>query len=146
MSLPFRIALAQSCPLSAHPGPPALGKQPSPSPFPTLDFNLIRVVEMVERAKSQRAEIVIFPEYFLQGIVNDCRQVSQKSQVRGGVAQARSVVPHLSLGTSRHFPRLTRTNPSHLHHWLHRPSYTTHLFSPCTLSRDLSVQSHPLVI
>jgi len=82
MSLPFRIALAQSCPLSAHPGPPALGKQPSPSPFPTLDFNLIRVVEMVERAKSQRAEIVIFPEYFLQGIVNDCRQVSQKSQVR----------------------------------------------------------------
>jgi hypothetical protein len=80
MSLPFRIALAQSCPLSAHPGPPALGKQPSPSPFPTLDFNLIRVVEMVERAKSQRAEIVIFPEYFLQGIVNDCRQVSQRAR------------------------------------------------------------------
>lgn len=84
MSLPFRIALAQSCPLSAHPGPPApaMGKPPSPSPFPTLDFNLIRVVEMVERAKSQRAEIVIFPEYFLQGIVNDCRQVSQRARVR----------------------------------------------------------------
>ena len=73
----LRIALAQTCPLSAQPGPSAMEKPHSTSPFPTLDRNLSEVVKMVERAKAGNANVVIFPEYFLQGIVNDSRQVSE---------------------------------------------------------------------
>lgn len=35
------------------------------------------VVDFVERAAAEKAEVVVFPEYFLQGIVNEARQVSQ---------------------------------------------------------------------
>lgn len=72
-----RIALAQTSPASAPSGPPALEKPHSTSPFPTLDQNLVDVVDFVERAAAEKAEVVVFPEYFLQGIVNEARQVSQ---------------------------------------------------------------------
>ncbi|AAW46909.1 hypothetical protein CNBM0660 [Cryptococcus deneoformans B-3501A] len=69
-----RIALAQTSPASAPSGPPALEKAHSTSPFPTLDQNLVDVVDFVERAAAEKAEVVVFPEYFLQGIVNEARQ------------------------------------------------------------------------
>ncbi|XAO27081.1 hypothetical protein I312_105923 [Cryptococcus bacillisporus CA1280] len=68
-----RIALAQTNPASAPSGPPALEKPHSTSPFPTLDQNLVDVVDFVERAAAEKAEVVVFPEYFLQGIVNEAR-------------------------------------------------------------------------
>ncbi|WVO16923.1 hypothetical protein L204_104609 [Cryptococcus depauperatus] len=69
-----RIALAQTNPISAPAGPPALEKPHSTSPFPTLDQNLINAVKVVERAVSEQADVVVFPEYFLQGLVNENRQ------------------------------------------------------------------------
>lgn len=72
-----RVALAQTCPLSAESGPPTMERPHSTSPFPSLDSNLKEVVKMVEQAKAGDADVVVFPEYFLQGIVNHGRQVSE---------------------------------------------------------------------
>lgn len=74
--LTMRIALAQTSPISAPSGPAALEKPHSSSPFPTLDENLVGAVKAVEHAVAQKADIVVFPEYFLQGIANESRQVS----------------------------------------------------------------------
>ncbi|GFZ47998.1 hypothetical protein JCM24511_05745 [Saitozyma sp. JCM 24511] len=70
----MRIALAQTSPISAPSGPAALEKPHSSSPFPTLDENLVGAVKAVEHAVAQKADIVVFPEYFLQGIANESRQ------------------------------------------------------------------------
>jgi len=72
----IKIALAQTSPVSAPVGPPKLEKPHSTTPFPTLDINLAKAREWVVKAKEGGADIVVFPEYFLQGIVNDSRQVS----------------------------------------------------------------------
>ncbi|ODN77925.1 hypothetical protein L202_05025 [Cryptococcus amylolentus CBS 6039] len=69
-----RIALAQTNPLSAPPGIPSLEKPHSTSPFPSIDYNLTDAVQCVEQAVKQSADVVVFPEYFLQGIVNENRQ------------------------------------------------------------------------
>ncbi|WVQ77055.1 hypothetical protein IAR50_006734 [Cryptococcus sp. DSM 104548] len=69
-----RIALAQTSPLSAPEGVPALEKPHSTSPFPSVDHNIIDAVQCVEQAVKQGADVVVFPEYFLQGIVNENRQ------------------------------------------------------------------------
>jgi hypothetical protein len=74
--LTMRIALAQTSPISAPSGPAALEKPHSSSPFPTRDENLVGAVKAVEHAVAQKADIVVFPEYFLQGIANESRQVS----------------------------------------------------------------------
>ncbi|WWD20802.1 hypothetical protein CI109_105279 [Kwoniella shandongensis] len=74
----MRIALAQTSPISAPEGPPDLEKPHSTSPFPTLDHNLADAVNFVERAVALNAEVVIFPEYFLQGITNENRQLAKK--------------------------------------------------------------------
>lgn len=71
----MRVALAQICPQSAEPGPPKLEKAHTTSPFPSIDANLLDVARAVQSAKEQGAELVVFPEYFPQGIVNDGRQV-----------------------------------------------------------------------
>ncbi|WVQ86140.1 hypothetical protein IAT38_008308 [Cryptococcus sp. DSM 104549] len=70
----MRVALAQISPASAPEGPPQLEKPHSTSPFPTLDQNLVDVIAAVERAVAEKAEVVVFPEYFLQGIANEGRQ------------------------------------------------------------------------
>lgn len=73
---PIRFALAQTSPASAPSGPPPLEKPHSTTPFPTIDANLAQAKEWVIRAKEGKADVVVFPEYFLQGIVNEGRQVS----------------------------------------------------------------------
>ncbi|WWC72698.1 uncharacterized protein I206_106662 [Kwoniella pini CBS 10737] len=70
----IRIAIAQTAPICAPEGPAKLEKPHSTSPFSTIDQNLADAVGYVERASAEGAEVVIFPEYFLQGIVNECRQ------------------------------------------------------------------------
>ncbi|WVQ95307.1 hypothetical protein IAU59_002402 [Kwoniella sp. CBS 9459] len=70
----MRIALAQTAPSVAPEGPPQLEKPHSTSPFPSIDQNIIDAVGFVERAAEQGAEVVVFPEYFLQGIVDAGRQ------------------------------------------------------------------------
>ncbi|ORY31263.1 carbon-nitrogen hydrolase [Naematelia encephala] len=74
MSKPVRFALAQISTVSAPSGPPSHENPHSSSPFPTLDHNLILVAKAVQKAKAENADIVVFPEYFLQGIVNERRQ------------------------------------------------------------------------
>lgn len=71
----IRIALAQTSPISAPSGPPKKERPHSSSPFPSLEHNLVDVVDHVERAKAQGAEVIVFPEYFLQGMVNEGREV-----------------------------------------------------------------------
>lgn len=68
----MRIALAQSQVISAQPG----AYESDNNPFETLQINLNSAVKDVQQAKSEGADIVCFPEYFLQGILNVGRQVN----------------------------------------------------------------------
>ncbi len=65
----LRIALAQTSPISAP-----LGGIPD-APFANIDANLRDVAARVAEAKAGGADVVVFPEYFTQGIC-DGRQVS----------------------------------------------------------------------
>lgn len=67
----IRIALAQFCPVNATPGPHKAGTRW----FETLEQNLLKAREWVERAAADKADVVVFPEYFLQGLVDEERQV-----------------------------------------------------------------------
>lgn len=72
-----RIAIAQICPRSAPPGIPdwtASANATTSDPFPTLTANLQQVEQVLADLASQHPDIVIFPEYFLQGILNEKRQ------------------------------------------------------------------------
>ena len=68
----LRVALAQTCPLNAKLSYPAGDEDP----FGTLRANLADCTDLVKRAKEGGAEVVCFAEYYLQGILNDGRQVS----------------------------------------------------------------------
>jgi predicted amidohydrolase len=67
----LRVALAQTCPLDAKLSYPT----PNEDPFETLRANLADCVDFVKRAKEGGAEVVCFAEYYLQGILNEGRQV-----------------------------------------------------------------------
>ena len=70
----LRVALAQTCPVNA----PVTDTAPRHAPFETLEQNLIHVRDQViKSAASEHADVVVFPEYFLQGLVNAGRQVSK---------------------------------------------------------------------
>lgn len=72
----LKIALVQNCPLSAkestYPGP-------NEDPFEVLHANLADTAKYVKQAKEQGADVVCFAEYYLQGILNEGRQVSLRS-------------------------------------------------------------------
>ncbi|WOO82226.1 putative nitrilase [Vanrija pseudolonga] len=70
----IKIAIAQTYVQSADEGPAKLEKPHTTTPFPTLDQNLIDVSARVAEAAKLGADVVCFPEYFLQGIVNEGRQ------------------------------------------------------------------------
>jgi predicted amidohydrolase len=69
----LRVALGQTCPLNAETTYPG----PNDDPFKTVRANLADCAEFVKRAKEGGAEVVCFAEYYLQGILNDGRQVNQ---------------------------------------------------------------------
>ena len=70
-STSLRIALAQTCPLSAQAGE----KPRSGEIFRVLEHNLSDARTQVERAAKEGADVVVFPEYFLQGLLDEGRQV-----------------------------------------------------------------------
>lgn len=110
---PIRFALAQTSPVSAPSGPPKLEKPHSTTPFPTIDVNLAKAKQWVIRAKEGNADVVVFPEYFLQGIVNEGRQVSLPStapRLRGPVGADRgsSITSSAYISTS---PSRANTSP-----------------------------------
>lgn len=82
----MKVAVAQICPQSADPGPAKLEKAHSTSPFPSIDANLLDAARAVQAAKAQGADLVLLPEYFCQGIVNDGRQVSHPGRLVSGGA------------------------------------------------------------
>jgi predicted amidohydrolase len=67
----LRVALAQTCPLNSKLSYPT-GEE---DPFETLRKNLADCADFVKRAKEGGAEVVCFAEYYLQGILNEGRQV-----------------------------------------------------------------------
>jgi hypothetical protein len=67
----LRVALAQTCPLNSKLSYPT-GEE---DPFETLRANLADCADFVKRAKEGGAEVVCFAEYYLQGILNEGRQV-----------------------------------------------------------------------
>jgi predicted amidohydrolase len=68
----LRVALAQTCPLNAKLAYPTGDEDP----FETLRANLKDCEDFVQRAKEGGAKVVCFAEYYLQGILNEGRQVS----------------------------------------------------------------------
>lgn len=72
-STQLHVALAQTCPLSASTGP-----RPSDVPlFDILERNLLDAREWIIKASKEGADVIVFPEYFLQGLVDNGRQVSR---------------------------------------------------------------------
>jgi predicted amidohydrolase len=67
----LRVALAQTCPINAE-----VGSDNVSDPFSTIEQNLLDVKERVKTASEEGADVVVFPEYFLQGLVDQGRQVS----------------------------------------------------------------------
>lgn len=68
----LRVALAQTCPVSAKSGSYPTAEV---DPLEILRTNLADAANFVEKAKEGGAEVVCFAEYFLQGILNEGRQV-----------------------------------------------------------------------
>lgn len=59
-----RIALAQTCPVDPQPEQTAS----SPTPFANITANLAQISAWTATAAKQGAEVVVFPEYCVQGI------------------------------------------------------------------------------
>lgn len=76
MTNKIRIALAQTNPISVEVDLAESEKDKHVSPFPTLEHNLVDAARAVKDAAERGADVVVFPEYFLQGFVNEGRQVS----------------------------------------------------------------------
>jgi predicted amidohydrolase len=66
----LRVALAQTCPINAE-----VGADNFADPFSTIERNLLDVKDRVKIASEEGADVVVFPEYFLQGLVDQGRQV-----------------------------------------------------------------------
>ncbi|EJT48227.1 hypothetical protein A1Q1_02793 [Trichosporon asahii var. asahii CBS 2479] len=79
MTNKIRIALAQTNPISVEVDLAESEKDKHVSPFPTLEHNLVDAARAVKDAAERGADVVVFPEYFLQGFVNEGRQRLAKS-------------------------------------------------------------------
>jgi hypothetical protein len=74
---PLHIWVAQTCPRSG----PKHVHQPGSGVFKSIQNNLGETFEVVRQAAKSQVDLVIFPEYWLQGIVED-REVSTLVDVR----------------------------------------------------------------
>lgn len=74
----MRVALAQTCPETDQNGSFESSTQTADELFSTLRQNLSDAEVWIEEASKRKADVVCFPEYFLQGILGDGRQVSLK--------------------------------------------------------------------
>lgn len=71
----MKIAIAQTCPFSADPGPHTLQNSADNWILSSLVLNCCHAEDRIKEAKAGGADVVCFPEYFLQGILNEGRQV-----------------------------------------------------------------------
>jgi hypothetical protein len=136
----LRVALAQTCPINAE-----VGSVNISDPFSTIEQNLLDVKERVKIASEEGADVVVFPEYFLQGLVDQGRQVCLFQM--NSVMRTDMTVPLLLVATPGHLPESSGTRVQHIHRRHNRPcrySRTTRqvpLCSPLHFSRarDCSV-------
>jgi len=110
----LRVALAQTCPTNAE-----VGSDNTSDPFSTIEQNLLDVKERVKTASEEGADVVVFPEYFLQGLVDQGRQVSLAKAC--SMTQTDVTVPMLLVATSSHLPKSFGTRVQHIHRWHNRP-------------------------
>jgi len=68
----LRVALGQTCPLNAK----TLYPTKEEDPLESVRANLAGCADFVRKAKEGGAEVACFAEYYLQGILNEGRQVS----------------------------------------------------------------------
>jgi hypothetical protein len=99
----LRVALAQTCPANAEVG----SYDPAADPFLSIERNLLDVTEHVKNASREGAEVVVFPEYFLQGLLDQGRQVSVKLS-KIPVPYTDQSVSRLTLTTSCRLPQPSR--------------------------------------
>jgi hypothetical protein len=131
----LRVALAQTCPINAEVG----SDNNTSDPFLTVERNLLDVTERVKTASAEGADVVVFPEYFLQGLVDQGRQVSFLQATL--ITQTDNTVPMLLVATPGHLPKSPGARVQHFHCRHHRPcrhSRTTRQVafrSPLHLSR-----------
>lgn len=71
----MRVAVAQTCPALGPKGEDGKAKW-----YATLETNLLDVRDWVEKASVEGADVIVFPEYFLQGLVDEGRQVRSVSR------------------------------------------------------------------
>ena len=95
----LKVALAQTCPIITEVG------APSRIPFEALERNLVDARKKVE-AVAGCADVIVFPEYCLQGLVNEGRQVC--NHIGSG---ADSPVLDLSVATFARFHGGSCRNP-----------------------------------
>jgi predicted amidohydrolase len=79
----LRVALAQTCPRNA---PSSSYPAAEADPLEIVRANLADAADFVRIAKEGGAEVVCFAEYYLQGILNEGRQVSA-TQITSGKVQ-----------------------------------------------------------
>lgn len=103
----MRVAIAQTQPESAPPGRRALAHDDTnrDQVFPALTRNLEGAVRAVEEAKRENAEVVVFCEYFLQGILNEHRQVRWWSESAVHTASGADGSTQYNSLPSRHLER-----------------------------------------
>jgi predicted amidohydrolase len=77
----IKIALAQMCPINAPEG----GASEGSNRFSNLEQNLLKARDWVEEASESGADVVVLPEYFLQGLVDNGRQVRYYHQQISGL-------------------------------------------------------------
>lgn len=99
----LRVALAQTCPANAE----VDSYDPTVEPFASIERNLLDVTEHVKTASQEGAEVVVFPEYFLQGLLDQGRQVSVKLS-KIPVPYTDLSVSSLTLTTSCRLPQPSR--------------------------------------
>lgn len=75
-----RIAVAQTIPVSQELDAPA-NQLATRGPFYVIDQNLLNTIAQVQEAAKQNADILVFPEFWLQDLVDQGRQVG--SQLKG---------------------------------------------------------------
>ena len=90
----MRVALAQTSPAVATPGEANLE-----NPFKVLQANLEDAEEWIRKASEGKADVIVLPEYCLQGLLNEGRHVCIYL-LASDLADLRAIVSRLSIPLS----------------------------------------------